>query len=441
LRKLVVVIAALVVVGIIGFVAAYLYATRYGEIAPIDPVDPASFDPALVERGEMLAAIGDCMVCHTAAGGEKYAGGLALPTPFGTVHSTNITPDPETGIGRWSEAAFVRAMHLGIDRSGNQLYPVFPYDHFALVTEEDLGAIYAYLMSKPAIAKPATPNDMPFPFSFRPILEGWKILFHRPKVFEPDPSKDEEWNRGAYLVQGLAHCGACHSPRNAFGAVETSQPLAGGTAENWSVPAIGAASHSPVPWTLDNYVNYLFDGWDEDHGIAAGPMKPVVDELYNVEEDDVFAMAAYLVSLKEAPAEAEIAAIVEAIGALDWKEDERPGGANAPSDPALLRGEKLFFDQCADCHKARVAEQQPASLGLTPTVTAPDARNIADIIIHGIQPPEGASQRSMPGQDIAITNEEMVDLINFVRWRFTDLPAWTDVAQAVADKRERPTSE
>lgn len=440
MKKVVIGIATLVVVGVIGFVASYLYATRYGEIAPIDPPDPASFDSALVERGEMLAAVGDCHVCHTASGGADYAGGLPLPTPFGTVHSTNITPDPETGIGRWSEAAFVRAMHLGIDRRGNQLYPVFPYDHFAKVTEEDIGAIYAYLMTQPPVTQAAIANDMPFPFSFRPILEGWKILFHRPNVYEPDPARDEEWNRGAYLVQGLGHCGACHTPRNAFGAVDESQLFAGATAEGWYVPPIGAASHSPAAWTLDNYLDYLFDGWSENHGIAAGPMKPVIDALYNANEDDVFAMAAYLASLREPPADDEIAAVVAAVGELDWKEDERPGGANAPTDEALLRGERLFFDQCADCHKARVAEQQPTSLGLTPTMHAPDAGNLADIIIYGIQPPQGSLQRSMPAQNLAISNEEMVDLINYARWRFTDLPAWTGVAESVARKRDRPAA-
>ena len=437
MRRLVLgLVVVVVVIGVLG-VIGYLWATRYGEIAAIEPVQAAELDSARVERGEMLVALGDCVVCHTSAGGEPLAGGLALPTPFGTIYSTNITPDPETGIGRWSEAAFLRAMHEGIDRSGNHLYPAFPYDHFSLVTNEDVGAIYAYLMSLPAVSYRAPENELPFPYSFRPILEGWNILFHHQQVYTPDTARDEEWNRGAYLVNGLGHCGACHSPRNAFGAVDSTQPLAGGAAENWYVPALGGASRSPVPWTQEAYVNYLFDGWDEHHGIAAGPMIPVVNGLYDVEEDDVFAMATYLASLSAAPTDDAVDAEVATVAALDWGAEERPGGTRAPDEPALQRGEATFFAQCVDCHKARVSKSQPASLGFSATITAADAHNLADVIIHGIVPARGSVQRSMPGQGLAITDEEMVDLINFIRWRFTDLPGWSDVDAAIADKRTR----
>ena len=188
------------------------------DIPPVARAEPSSIDPALVEAGARLAAVGNCIACHTVPGGEAFAGGLAVPTQFGTIHSTNITPDEETGIGAWSEEAFARAMHEGVDRAGRHLYPAFPYDHFTLVTPEDNRALFAYLMTRQPVSSTAPENDLAFPYNIRMALAGWKLLFLDEGVFEPDPAKDETWNRGAYLAEGLAHCGACHTPRNALGA-------------------------------------------------------------------------------------------------------------------------------------------------------------------------------------------------------------------------------
>ncbi|MGC5198785.1 hypothetical protein, partial [Aphanothece microscopica] len=166
-------------------------------IAAITPPDPAGFDRDLVEQGELLAGLGNCGVCPTRTGGEDYAGGLGLPTPFGMIYTTNITPDPETGIGTWSEAAFIRAMRDGVDRQGRHLYPAFPYDYFARVSDDDLRAIYAYLMTRDPVVASPTPNELGFPFDQRILLAGWKALFHDSTPFAPDPSQDDEWNRGA----------------------------------------------------------------------------------------------------------------------------------------------------------------------------------------------------------------------------------------------------
>src|ERR1700728_4040106 len=184
----------------------------------IEPPAPQSFEPALVKRGRDLAAIGNCSDCHTAPGGKTFAGGVSVPTPFGTIYSSNITPDPETGIGRWPEAAFRRAMRSGVNRDGQHLYPTFPYDHFTNVSDEDDAALYAFLMTRPAVHAPARENQLPFPLDQRVVVAGWKLLFLRPGSFQPDPSKSAEFNRGGYLVEGLAHCGACHTPRNGLGA-------------------------------------------------------------------------------------------------------------------------------------------------------------------------------------------------------------------------------
>ena len=260
----------------------FTWASRNPEIAPIARPDPASFDRKLVAQGEKLAGFGNCHVCHTRSGGRPYAGGLPLPTPFGVIHTTNITPDPETGIGTWSEQAFIRAMREGVDRLGRHLYPAFPYDFFTKVSETDLRAIYAYLMTREAIFQKAPENSLSFPFNIRPLLAGWKLLFHDEGPFRPEPSKDSEWNRGAYLVEGIGHCGACHTTRNRFGAAPKTgaAAYAGGNVEGWHVPPLTAAAPGPIPWTQKSLVNYLIDGWDGQHGIAAGPMSPVASDLY-----------------------------------------------------------------------------------------------------------------------------------------------------------------
>src|SRR6202165_1063298 len=205
--------SAVVALLIGGVVAAFAIVWRPA-IAAIDPPTPQSFDRDLVRRGRDLAAIGNCSDCHTRRGGRDFAGGLPVPTPFGTIYSTNITPDAETGIGRWSEAAFRRAMRSGVDRDGQHLYPTFPYDHFTNVTDEDDRALYAYLMTRPAVHAPARANELSFPLQQRFVVAGWEFLFLRHGTYQVDPAQSAVWNRGAYLVEGLAHCGACHTPRN-----------------------------------------------------------------------------------------------------------------------------------------------------------------------------------------------------------------------------------
>src|SRR3712207_5947650 len=240
-------LAILLVLGAGAFVA-------YGWHRPIDPIDPpaqAGFDRAIVARGADLAAIGNCNVCHTASGGQPFAGGLGIPTPFGTIYSTNITPDPETGIGRWSEAAFIRSMRKGVNREGRHLYPAFPYDHYTLVPDEDNRALYAFLMSRSAVSANPPANELPFPFNMRMLLAGWKALYFREGPYQPDTSKTAEWNRGHYLTEGLSHCGACHTPRNRLGAEKKDGYFAGAEVENWTVYPINANSPAPIPWNAD----------------------------------------------------------------------------------------------------------------------------------------------------------------------------------------------
>src|SRR5438270_3548083 len=272
-RTIGVIIAIAAIAGAIG-VAAIVWRPA---MAAIEPPAPQSFDSALVKRGRDLAAIGNCNDCHTVRDGHDFAGGLAVPTPFGTIYSTNITPDAETGIGRWSEAAFRRAMREGVDRRGRHLYPAFPYDHFTLVSDDDDKALYAFFMTREPVRAKAPANDLSFPLNFRPVIAAWKLLYFRPGPYRPDPAQSEAWNRGAYLVEGLAHCGACHTPRNALGAEKKRERFTGGEAEGWTAYALNESSPAPVPWDGAALHHYLRNGWQDMHGIARGPMAPVIE--------------------------------------------------------------------------------------------------------------------------------------------------------------------
>lgn len=419
--------------GAIAAAGALWWATSAPALPPIQPPAAADFPADLRERGAELAQVGDCGACHTAKGGADYAGGFALPTPFGTIYSTNITPDPTTGIGAWSFEAFDRAMRQGLDREGNHLYPAFPYDHFNKTRDEDMRALYAYFMTLPPVVAEDKPNQMPFPFSFRPMLAGWKLLFLDDTPFTPDPALDDEQNHGAYLAASLAHCGACHTPRNPLGAVIASRPYAGGEAEGWRAPPLADRSIAAVGWTLDDYADYLFDGWSEAHGIAGGPMTPVADHLYDANEDDVFALAAYFAAITPQQPQAEREAAIARASARDWPGQEGQRFVQTFPDPQLQAGADVFARNCAKCHKARISESQPVSLGLTYALNGPSAQNLFNVVRHGLTPPYAVVSRKM--QKIELTDAELTDLAAYVRWHFTGKPAWTDIPQALETSR------
>jgi mono/diheme cytochrome c family protein len=415
-------------VSVVAVAAAGVYAADVfpREIAPMAAIDTASFTDDQIALGENLANLGDCAACHTPRGARGMEGGVGLPTPFGVIYSTNITPDPETGIGNWSFAAFERAMRSGIDRAGNHLYPAFPYDHFAGTTRDDLEALYQFLMTQDPVRADRKTNELGFPFSVRPLLAGWKLLFHRETAFVPNPDFTDEENRGAYLAETLGHCSACHSPRNALGAVTRSAGLAGGAAEGWLAPPLGAVSLSPLGWDIDDYADYLFDGWSEHHGIAGGPMTAVVDHLRDADEDDVFAIAAWLARITPAVDKDARAARVTAIKALDLAEGFDPGFGGQQMPQEVQRGAQVFKDNCVKCHKQRISDTQPVSLGLTYAANAPAPTNVFNAVLYGIEPGLGATARKM--QPVALSAENLAEVAAFVRWHFTDQPAWTNLA-------------
>ena len=396
-------IIALVAIAIVG--AGFASIARHPAIAP---VDPPAVDRGLVARGAALAALGDCAVCHTAAQGAAYAGGRKLATPFGAIYSSNITPDAETGIGRWSLAAFVRAMRRGVDRAGHNLYPALPYDHFTRVTDEDLAALYAFLMAGPPVRATKPANELPFPLSWRPLLAGWNLLFLDDRRYRPDPGHDAAWNRGAYLVDGLGHCGSCHTPRNAFGAERAGQALAGGVAEGWSAPALAGA-----PWTEASLYSYLRSGLDAHHGAAAGPMAPVTWNLARAPDADVRAMAAYLAA-HAGPA------------------DHPP--AEAAAAMADSPGAAIFAGACASCHGAAspMTANGAPSLALGSAIQASDPGNALQVVLNGIRPEYYRAGPQMPGFKTILRDDQLVELATYLRARFApDQPAWTDLQDAI----------
>ena len=374
-----------------------------------------SFDPTLVAKGAELAAIGNCVTCHTSRDGRAFAGGLPLTTPFGTIYSTNITPDLDTGIGRWTETDFLRAMREGVDRAGQHLYPAFPYDHFTRVRDEDVAAIYAFIMTREAVRAEVPANRLKFPAGLRPAIALWKALYLRTGVYQPDPSKDPRWNRGAYLVEGLAHCGACHTPRNALGAEQRQEDLAGGEAEDWHASSLSANSPAPVPWTADQLFDYLRRGREARHGVAAGPMAPVTHSLAGVAEEDVRAIAVYVASQ------------------MSTRSPVAPRTAG-PERAMPAEGAQIFAGACASCHEAPAANPSsaPVPLGLTTSLNAPDPRNTIHVVLDGLWPKPGESGASMPGFAAGLTDKQVTALVDYLRARFTDLPAWRDVPERVA---------
>src|SRR6202790_2204859 len=419
-------IAAVVAAGI-GIASAAL---PWRSIAPIARPDASVFSAATIERGRQLAALGNCAVCHTVVDGIVNAGGRAIETPFGIIYGTNITPDVETGIGNWSYPAFERAMREGIHRDGRRLYPAFPYTHFAKTSDADLQALYAYLMAQSPVRAETPKNALAFPFNWRPLMAAWNALFHRPGVFEADASKSATWNRGAYLVEGLGHCGACHTPRNALGAENDKTYLAGGFAEGWEAPALTSLSQAPIPWSEDELFAYLRSGESRFHGVAAGPMAPVVKELASLPDQDIRAMAIYLSSFNDKTiSQPEQDALAAGL--------ERTTVTRVVAASAI--GARLYQGACAVCHQAAGAPlfgSRP-SLALNSNLHSAAPDNMIQVILHGITAPASSDLGYMPPFKDSMTDGQIAELVGYLRQQFApDKPHWTGVQATVSRARQ-----
>jgi mono/diheme cytochrome c family protein len=293
----------------------------------------AADDPGLVSRGEYLARAGDCMACHTATGGPFFAGGDALNSPFGAIYAPNITPDKATGIGNWSEDDFYRALHEGKGWHGEYLYPAFPYPWFTKVTREDVKAIKAYLDTVKPVDQKSRQDKLIFPFDIRLGVAGWDAAFLKAGEFKPDPAKSKEWNRGAYLVEGLGHCGDCHTPKGPAQEPIDSKAFSGGSLDKWYAPNITSDKAQGIGgWSDEDLVKYLKTGSAPGRGTAAGPMAQTIrDSLSYLTDEDLHAVVVYL---KATP---PIAA-----------DETRTAGAGGPH----ASGEAVYLTHCAYCHQA-----------------------------------------------------------------------------------------
>jgi mono/diheme cytochrome c family protein len=398
--------------------AFLVYAWR-SPITPVDPPAAESFDKASIQRGAQLAALGNCATCHTAPGGETFAGGREVVTPFGTIYSTNITPDAPTGIGRWSQEAFQRAMREGVDREGDHLYPAFPYDHFTLVNDADSAALYAFIMTRPPVRAKTHENQLSFPSNIRFLIPAWKLLFFHRGPYEPDSRHDDEWNRGAYLANGIGHCGACHTPRNSLGAEIAAQHFGGGEAEGWYAYAINADSKSLEAWNAEDLHMYLSRGWHDRHGDALGPMAEVAANLASVPDADLKAIATY-------------------VAAVMGKREQPSGKSKSESTPSNDTGAAIYSATCAECHDGtRPPPFGGIKLMLSTSVTGEKATNLVNVILDGLHPPEGIPGAIMPGFSSTLTDGQLESLVAYIRSNLGAQPPWTEVETSVREARSR----
>jgi mono/diheme cytochrome c family protein len=374
---------------------------------------PASLAKAsLVERGEYLAKAADCLVCHTTQGGKEFAGGLGFKLPFGTLYSTNITPDKETGIGNYSDEQFLAAVHRGTRRDGARLYPAMPYTSYTYITDADALAIKAYLFSLAPVHAPAPQNTLLFPFNQRWAMNFWSVLFNPDTRFEPDTSQSPEWNRGAYVAEALAHCGECHTPRNLAFALDNRKKFAGALTAGWRAFNISSDKGTGVgAWSDDELVSYLSIGHATGHGTAAGPMGEAVDQSFSqLAPEDIHAVVAYLRT-------------VPPIASNDLPATRAPSAPASHKDgggAADAHGKMVFEGACVSCHgwTGESSVSPFATLTGAWAVNDPGATNVAQIVISGTRRHTPDDAVSMPAFGNAYSDDEIAAVTNYVTARF-----------------------
>jgi mono/diheme cytochrome c family protein len=381
-------------------------------------VPPQLKSASLVERGEYLTRAADCAACHTSEDGAPLAGGRAFVLPFGTLYSTNITPDRESGIGSYSDTDFLNAVHKGIGRGGTRLYPAMPYASYAYMTDADALAIKAYLFSLKPVHATTPQNTLEFPFNQRGLMSIWSVLFNPDRRFEPHVERSPEWNRGAYLVEALGHCGECHTPRNLFQALNNRRKFAGAEQAGWRAYNITPDRASGLgAWSDVDIGRYLSLGHADGHGTAAGPMGEAVDEsLSHLAQTDVTAMVTYLRT-------------VPAVATADLPQ---PNTHAAPSSPAEgvaanadLRGKAMYEGNCASCHGWSGVSPVISFATLTGAraVNDPTAINVAQVVLSGAQRHATGGGATMPAFGAAYSDYEIASVANYVTGRFGTQPS------------------
>lgn len=387
---------------------------------------------ALITRGEYLARAADCFACHTARNGTPLTGGRAFVLPFGTLYSTNITPDPETGIGRYTDKDFRNALHKGIGRGGVRLYPAMPYPSYTYMSDADVAAIKAYLFSLPPVPERTPPNTLAFPYNQRVLMGLWSALFNADRRYEPNLARSAQWNRGAYLVEALEHCGECHTPRNVFLAQDQRNKFAGAIQAGWRAYNITPDSRSGIgAWSDTDLMNYLGEGHAAGHGTASGPMGEAVDmSTRYLKPSDLRAMVVYLRS----------------VGQVTSNDLPVAKATPAPLAHPLVgkdgdfaqRGQLIYAGACAGCHgwTGMTSLVPLASLTGSRAVNDPTAINVAQVIMHGAKRDSSDPARNMPAFGDTYTNDEVASIANFVTARYGAQPSEL-TAERVARLRQQ----
>jgi mono/diheme cytochrome c family protein len=410
-------LVAALLLGVLALLALVLFLNFHGEDQIHDAPPPAPLSGENVARGAYLVHAGNCMACHTERGGIPFSGGRAIETPFGTVYASNLTPDDATGIGSWSADYFWRALHNGRSRDGRLLYPAFPYPNYTIVTRADADAIYAYLRSLPPVSRPTTPNRLRWPYNTQWALAVWRALYFSPGRHEDDKAQSAEWNRGAYLVRGLGHCGACHTARNALGASSDMMDLSGGLIpmQNWYAPSLTSSLEAGVAdWEPEQIMRLLQSG-QVPRGTVLGPMAEVVQQsTQHLNPADLRAMAMFLKALPQGQAQAPT------------------GPVARTSEQQSRRGAKVYGDHCAQCHGDNgegVPGAYPALAG-NRAVTLQVTANLVQVVLGGgFAPATAANPRpfGMPPYATVLSDADVAAVISHIR------SSWGNRAATVAE--------
>jgi mono/diheme cytochrome c family protein len=406
---------------------------------------PPATDTEQIKRGEYLARAADCIACHTLDKAKPFAGGYPLATPFGTIYGPNITPDNETGIGTWTDEDFIRALHLGIGQQGEHLYPAFPYTAFTKLSRDDVLAIKAYLFSLPAIAHKTPENKLPFPLNQRIVLAGWKLFNFKPGRWQADPGKSVEWNRGVYLVEGLAHCQECHTPRNITMGVNRKLAFGGAQLGGWSAYNITPDKVSGVGgWQDQELVDYLKTGVVLGKASAGGAMAEAIEHsLQYLTDSDLKAIVTYLRSVPAIHDEDDLKPRY-AWGSASQDDADLRGVAPVSNSVAASGGAELFSGNCASCHAASgagVVGGYYPSMFNNSAVGARDPRNLVMVILNGVQRKGRAEETFMPGFAAHLSDAEIAALSNYVLQQYGNPDARTVTIEHVRMQRQGgPTS-
>jgi mono/diheme cytochrome c family protein len=365
-----------------------------------------------IERGRYLTIAGDCGACHTLpGGGHDFAGGRAIETPFGQLLAPNITPDTQTGIGAWTDDEFVNALTIGTGRNGVRLYPAMPYTYYTKLTHDDALAIRAYLNTVPAVHNPVNPNQLPFPFDIRASLLGWNALFFTPGTFQPNPHKSAEWNRGAYLAEGLTHCGMCHTPKNFLGGDKTDESLNGYVLQGWFAPNItNDARRGLGGWSVDEIATYLKTGHNSTSAATGLMSEMVSDSTSHLTDADLKAIATYL---KDQP-----------------DHNENQSASDKPDQTVMKVGAAIYADECAGCHtmNGRGSSGLFPLLDGSPVVQQTDPTTLLHVILRGARSAatdEAPTGAAMPQFDWILNDAQVAAVLTYIR------DAWGNAAGPV----------